>query len=234
MGRKKWALIAVVTLVVTAVLLALFFPRVPKEKMANTVVMLVPSSDKVAPGEHFTVDVVIEPATGANVAGAQFDLDFNPQSLQIDSVAEGNFLNQGGAQTYFNPGIIDNTAGKLKSVWGAVIGPGQTLPNFGTLATLSCTAKNAATTSAFALSNVIVGSKDGVAVPLEPITVGQVAVILFGDVNNDGTVNLTDLLALAAVFGQTGAPGFSPADLDLSGAVDVLDAILVAQHFSAA
>jgi len=45
------------------------------------------------------------------VAGAQFNLSFNPSLVTINSVTEGNLFNQGGASTYFMAGTINNAAG---------------------------------------------------------------------------------------------------------------------------
>ncbi len=234
MRRNVWAFIIIGILLVATALLIALLPRAPHDTMADTLVKLVPSKEEVNPGEQFTVEVVIEPAAGTNIAGAQFDLAFNPQSVQIDNIQEGDFLTQGGAESFFNLGTVDNEAGKLTAVFGTVIGPGQDLPGPGTFAIITCTAVSAPTTSAFALSNVIVGNKDGVAVPLGSITVGQVAVTFLGDVNNDGVVDVTDLEDMATVFGETGAPGFSGADVDKDGTINVLDAILVSQHIGIA
>lgn len=229
--RKVLAGMALAALLVMLPLI-LSCPTAPTKKMANTIVRLVPGKEQVDPGETFTVQVKIEPAAGANVAGAQFDLYFNPESLDIERVEEGDFLKQGGAPSFFNPGTIDNEAGLLAPVYGVVIGQGQVLPNAGTLAIVHCRALHAPTSSAFALDKVIVGSKDGVHVPLGSFLVGQVAVVLFADVNLDGIVDLDDIAAAAARFGATGAPGFHRADVLKDGVVNVLDLILIGQEIS--
>ena len=51
---------------------------------------------------------------------------------------------------------------------------------------------------------------------------------LAGDMNNDGVVNILDLVLVASQFGQDGA---SAADLNGDGAVDVLDLVAVANAF---
>jgi hypothetical protein len=221
----------IVALVVATILFGIW-PRAPKEIMANTVVKLVLSKDVVEPGESFSMDVVIEPAAGANVAGAQLNIDFNNQSIQLDSVAEGDFLNQGGDPTYFNAGVIDSANGHLTNVYGAVLKAGAVLPNPGTFATIQCTAGQVPSTSSVVLSNVIVGNKDGVAVPLESLTPVEVVVALSADVNLDGVVDIADVEAVADEFGTTGQPGFSRADVDGDGVINILDIILVGQNFA--
>jgi hypothetical protein len=94
----EWLVVIALLIVITVTLRC---PVAPTEAMANTVVKLVPSKEVVEPGESFTVDVVIEPTAGANVAGAQFDLSYNNQSVTVDSVQEGPFLKSGGANSFF-------------------------------------------------------------------------------------------------------------------------------------
>ena len=56
------------------------------------------------------------------------------------------------------------------------------------------------------------------------------SVILPGDVNDDGTVNFSDVLALAQNFGASGA-SYSQGDINFSGTVDFTDLLTVAQHY---
>ena len=144
-------------------------------KTMDTLVKVIPSKAVLAPGQTFTVSVSVEPAAGTNVAGFQFNLAFNAQAFRVDSVAEGTLLKQLGLPTFFNGGTIDNQAGTLKPVYGAIEGAGSvTTP--GTMAVLSCTALTAGQSSAFALSNVIVGNMDAHALPLEPFGISQMQV----------------------------------------------------------
>jgi len=48
-----------------------------------------------------------------------------------------------------------------------------------------------------------------------------------GDVNGDGVVDVLDLLAVLAAWGQTGDPGFIPEDVEEDGVIDVLDLLKV-------
>ncbi len=64
-------------------------------------------------------------------------------------------------------------------------------------------------------------------------TTGTVRVLVQGDVNGNGIVDLTDLILVARSFGATiGTPQYnSSADLDHDGIIDLTDLILVASHF---
>jgi hypothetical protein len=57
----------------------------------------------------------------------------------------------------------------------------------------------------------------------------------FGDVNNDGVVNCTDLTIASSIVGKrTGQPGFLPtADLDHNGVIDIRDIAAIARLLAA-
>lgn len=122
-----------------------------------TVVSVSPSTQSVDMGETFTVDIRIDPSVP--IAGAQFDLSFNPALVNADSVTEGDLLKQGGADTYFSSGKINNTAGTITKVFG-VPAPKQTVSSPGVFVTIHMTAKSVEGSSILNLSNVKVGDKD--------------------------------------------------------------------------
>ena len=122
-------------------------------------VSISPTSQTVAPGQTFTVDVLVEPTVA--IAGAQFDLSFDPSLVTAVSVAEGDLLNQGGCNTYFVPATIDNDAGTIAGVVCVIVTPGCAVSDPGTLATITFVAGETAGTSPLQLSNLIVGNKEG-------------------------------------------------------------------------
>jgi chitodextrinase len=134
---------------------------------AEETVVSVTTPGQVEPGEQFVVNVVVEP--GAEIAGVQFDLAFDPSLVTIDSVAEGNLLSQGGATTYFSSGSIDNVSGNIGGVAGAIITPGQTVSATGTFAVITVTAGPEEGTCPFTLSGVIAGDING-----QPVVVNTV------------------------------------------------------------
>jgi hypothetical protein len=126
----------------------------------------------VGPGEQFTVNIGVAP--GGAIAGVQFNLAFNPAAVTADSVAEGNLLSQGGAATYFNSGTIDNVAGTISGVVGAITTPGQTVSSAGTFAAITFTAGPGGT-SPLTLSGVLVADISGQSVETNIVS-GAVAV----------------------------------------------------------
>jgi len=125
----------------------------------STNTSISPPSKTVAPGETFTVDVLVTPAV--HIAGAQFDLSFDPSLVTAISVEEGDLFNQGGFNTFFLPGTIDNDAGIITGVASVITTCGGTMTVPGTLATITFIASPIEGTSALDLTNVIAGDKQG-------------------------------------------------------------------------
>jgi hypothetical protein len=140
---------------------------------AGETVVSVTTPGQVEPGEQFVVNVVVEP--GAEIAGVQFDLAFDPSLVTVNSVAEGNLLSQGGATTYFSSGSIDNVSGNIDGVAGAIITPGQTVSAAGTFAVITVTAGPEGGICPFTFSGVIAGDANGQPVEISVVN-GQVTI----------------------------------------------------------
>jgi hypothetical protein len=125
----------------------------------------------VSAGQQFSVLINVDPNNA--IAGAQFSLSFDPSLVNVIGVTEGNLLKQGGANTYFMAGEINNAAGAISGVAGAIITPGQTVSSSGTFATITFAAGTAQGTCPLNLSNVIVGDISGHSVTANIIN-GQV------------------------------------------------------------
>ncbi len=141
---------------------------------AGTAVVSVSApTQAVSSGTQFTVNITVQPNNA--IAGAQFNLSFNPALVSVISVNEGNLLNQNGASTYFMPGTINNTAGTVTGVAGAITAPGKTVSTTGTFAVITMTAGTPKGTSILTLSNVIVGDINGQSVNVNVVN-GQVVI----------------------------------------------------------
>jgi hypothetical protein len=194
--------------------------------VAETLVNVPSSTQNVAKGETFTINVTIYPDT--SIVGAQFDLSFNASLVSAESVTEGDLLSQDGASTYFSPGIIDNAAGTITGVAGSIITSGVTVSSPGVFATIRMTAKMVDGTSRINLSNVIVGDINANAVST---TVNNGSIIigsLCGDLNGDGNVTTADaVIALEIAAGSR--PFDAAADVNGDGIVTSLDALMILQ-----
>lgn len=124
-------------------------------------------TEAVAPGQQFTVNIAVTP--GKAIAGVQFDLSFDASLAAVSTVEEGALLNQGGASSFFNSGTIDNQAGNITGVFGAITTPGATVSTPGTFATISFAAKTQSGSCPLSLSNVVVGDVDGNAVTVSVV-----------------------------------------------------------------
>lgn len=100
---------------------------------------------------NFDIPVTISGAT--DLYAFQFDLSFDPEILQLQSVTEGPFLPSGGS-TFFVPGTIDNVAGTATFNADTLIGSIPGVVGDGTITFLNFTAVGNGT-SALNLANVI-------------------------------------------------------------------------------
>ncbi|MEK6945601.1 MAG: cohesin domain-containing protein [Nanoarchaeota archaeon] len=113
-------------------------------------IYISPSPVSTTQGQHFTIDINgIALANTSDVFGVQFDLDYNPSLLSMNSVTQGNFLKSDGATTIFN---YTSSAGKLTvyTVRNTTTG----IYGSGTFATVNFTALNSGN-SFLNLSNVV-------------------------------------------------------------------------------
>jgi hypothetical protein len=194
----------------------------------DTEVKLVLSKNVVKPGETFTVAVHVNPATA--IAGMQFDLSYNKEVVRVDSLVQGDFLANSGKPVYFayggTTGGIHNDIGLVNNVVGVITAPAGEVSLHGDFCILTCTAIKAGS-SQFKLTDIILGTKDGVSVPLV-LTEPQLTVAKAMDLNLDGLIDLSDLSAVSLALGNVGGAE----DLDSDGMVSVLDMIMVGQNWS--
>ena len=194
--------------------------------VANPGVSYTFSKTPIHTGDTFTLDI------GArdffDLAGWQFDIDFDPVILEAINVTEGDFLKIGGGTTFFQTGTINNASGRITGFTAARTSTGG-VSGTGTLLQVTFRAKARGET-ALTLQNVEFGDPTGTLISAGPheirITVGgQLAT---GDVNRDGAVTILDLILIARQLGQR-VPANSQVDLNGDGAVSILDLILAAR-----
>lgn len=196
---------------------------------AATAVAVDPASSNVGMGDTFTVDIYVNPDTA--IAGAQFNLSFDASVMVANGVTEGDLLSQGGAATVFTPGTIDDGAGTITGVAGAIVTPGESVSQSGTFATVSFTAGRTGGTSTLDLSNVILADNNGQSVPIT-VSHGSATVCPDWDVNLDLSVNVLDMTLVGQHWGESGAVHWIREDVMRDGEIDVLDMILIGQHWT--
>jgi len=88
---------------------------------------------------------------GQSIKSFEFEISFDPTILYANAVTEGTIFNS--YTTFFNEGIINNTAGTIVDIYGLIQGAGVA-SNPGNLVSLSFTARSASGISAVSLYGV--------------------------------------------------------------------------------
>ena len=183
---------------------------------ANAIVNLAPSAVQ-SPVASARLTFFLNIADGADVAGYQATVAFDPCALRYVSSANGDYLPTGA---FFVPPVVEANRVTLAATALAGVKDGDS-----TLATLTfeVVEVKASTLALFAVTLVnpdgerSFPSVSGARVTEPP----QV----FGDVNVDGVVNIQDLVLVGANFGKTGE---NRADVNGDDVVDILDLVFVA------
>ena len=159
---------------ITALCLAfnLAFP-LPASADGTTNIYVSTQNQVVVSGTQFTINIMVQP--GSPIAGAQFDLAYDPKVVTINRIVEGTLLKQGGANTYFIPGQLNSTLGKVHGVAGTIINPGHVVSDAGILAAITCTSSASKGSTSLTLSNVIIGDANGQSIPVS-ISNGQLSI----------------------------------------------------------
>ena len=185
-------------------------------------------------GVTFTVNVKTQNVT--DLAGWQTDIVFDPALLKANKVSEGNFLKQGGGQTFFQKGTIRNKKGKVTDIKAARTSTGGASGE-GTLLSVRFTAI-ANGQGRVVLRNFRAGSSAGEAIlstlPQIIIVVGgEATTIPKWDVNEDGITDAADVNLVTAALGQS--PPTNPrTDVNGDGVVNGRDLAVVAAHLEEA
>ena len=195
-------------------------------RVANSSVSYVLSQTPILVNDTFTLDIRVEDLF--DLAGWQFDLDFDPAVLEVEGVREGDFLKSDGGATFFQSGRIDNSEGKITGLIAGRISEGGASGS-GSLLQVEFTAKSEGETE-LALENFEFGSITGENIPASPLEVRLTVEerLVTGDVNRDGRVSILDLILVAQQLGKRVAAG-SPVDINADGIVNIFDLTLVAQ-----
>ena len=183
---------------------------------SNTLVSLSPVS-MVSPevGEPLTLFLNI--TGGQNIAGYQAKVHYDTTALRYANSANGNYLPE---NAFFSQPVVD-----VNNVQLASVAYGQEVDGDGTLASITfevIAVKN----STVRLSHVLLTNSTGTGeTPQTAFAEITEPPIRPEDVNEDGVVDVSDLLFVAMNFGTHGTHA---ADVNADGEVNVIDLALVA------
>ncbi len=178
-------------------------------------------------GDTFALDIYAEDVS--DLAKWQFNIAFDPIHLEAIEVRKGYLLESAGGSIAFQSGTIDNLSGKITGLSGATLN-GNAVSGTGLLLSVTFAAKAGGETR-LTLNNFQFRDSIGQEIPAGPF---EVTLVVEGklpwDVNDDGLVNILDLVLVAQGFGPSASVN-SRADINGDGTVNILDLVLVAQHF---
>ncbi|MDE0481422.1 MAG: cohesin domain-containing protein [Candidatus Poribacteria bacterium] len=178
----------------------------------STHVHITPSTIESPPvGEQFEINIDI--AGGQDVRGYKITVDYDSDSLQYVSHANGDYLSD---DVFEGPTLSQSGQVSFINISTADAGSGD-----GTLATITfkVISRRASTISLSAM----LSNSDGSRLPY--IVISGKVVEPPWDVNGDGAVDILDLSFVAARFGQENQ---TVADVNGDGAVDIKDLITIA------
>lgn len=116
-----------------------------------TTIKITPPNQVTSLGGAATVTVDCIPTEP--IKAFQFNVSFNPSSLQVLSIQQGSFFD--GYQTFFNPGVIYNEEGIVSDIYNLTIGSGNTVSDPGSFVKITFESVNKGT-SPIQLDNVLV------------------------------------------------------------------------------
>jgi hypothetical protein len=183
----------------------------------SAIVSLSPASvPSPAVGEHLTLILAI--SGGEKVAGYQATVQFDASALFYFNGANADYLPAGA---FAGPAVLDGN--RVTFTAAALSGESN---GDGTLATLTFGVL-VVKSSVLELTEVVLTDRAGAAFwpQVENAQVTEPPVRIPGDVNQDGVVNIQDLVIIAGLIGQKGK---DDADINGDGIVNVQDLVLVA------
>ena len=184
-------------------------------------------ADPVRFGDTFILRLSAEDVT--DLAGWQTDIAFDSDVLEAVEVSEGDFLKVEDVSTFFLPGTIDNTVGEITKLSSARFG--SSVNGTGTLLLVTFRAKATGATRV-TFSNFFAGASSSGEIPSgvpEIVITVEDRKYPAWDVNQDGRVNVLDLILVAQYLGED-ASANRQADVNGDGTINVLDLIVVAQY----
>ena len=225
LGKIFLAVLLVVTVLVLAVAV------LAQGSGETTEVLLDPTPVQVGPGSPFTIALMVNYVPDPGISCYDFEITFLPGVIEFaETVGDHEWpdTNWGGPLCL----NVDNAGGSISFNDISMDSPPYPTGNF-TLVVLHGNATSPVTaTSALHFDKADIMDPDGE--PIAPATVsdGEVLVaVLPWDMNGDNCVDEGDMLCVYARCGQTGSPGWIREDVKQDGRIDVLDMILIGQHW---
>ena len=188
--------------------------------------LFFPPIDEVRAGEIFKLNLHLDGFV--LLGGWGLDIAFPPGVLAALQVDEGTYisLDNGCSQSVFEPGTIDNAAGRIT---GIDMELGADCFHVGDVLLSVTFQARAAGKGELSLQNVDIRTLFSLGAEIGIHSL-EIVVESDYDLNGDGVVNILDLVLVGQNFGQA----HPQADVNNDGVVNIFDLITVAQHLGGA
>lgn len=114
--------------------------------------------------DELWVDVLVDDAT--NLYGFQFDVLFDPQTLEFAEIQEGDLLRHGGTSTFFQPPRNHASVGRLTNTMATRVSTPEGVGGQGTLASFRFLARESSSDSLVQLANIRLADTQGNRLPV--------------------------------------------------------------------
>jgi hypothetical protein len=191
-----------------------------------------PAAQTILPEETFCIDILVNSDTHT-VKTVGFQLTYNGTWFMIDSFTYENLL--GSSVLQLGAPSAGDDSGFINYAVSRTDGGAD--PENGNLVTICFTAKPGTPEATYPLDIHDVILVDGTDAIISGVTLvdGEVTLNPCGndpDVNDDGKVNVLDMILVGQRWGQTGDPGWIPEDINCDGIINILDMISIGQHWT--
>lgn len=200
---------------------------------ANTVIaqttLTIETKNIVNVGETFTTTVNLNNVT--NLAGYQFDISYKPTVLEVVSVEKGTFISTSAGDSFCMEPTLDKVNGLISKIVCARTAK-EGVNGSGILATIKFKAITTGE-SAIVIQNAKLSNSNAQVLQFTTSD-GLVSAIRYPrwDVNQDGVVDILDLVIVGHRFGENITTQIMPnPDINDDKKVDITDLAIVAQHF---
>jgi thermitase len=194
--------------------------------------VVLSSPEAIEVGQTFSVELVVQNVTGLHAWG--LGLYYRGFALNVTSVIEGAFLRSSGSTVFAVEYCSDsyNASHGCMRLACRLTDASADVDGSGVLATITFRAKAAGLICPLTLSEMTLTNTSSEALP--HFTIGTDLVIgLLGDLNNDGAVNIFDLVIVTSVYGsKIDKPNWNPqADIVPDNAVNIFDIVKVTSNY---
>jgi len=190
--------------------------------------VVTPTTLSLHPLDSFTTNITLD-SMGWPVRTIGIDLQYPLSIFQVTTMTYAGLLGP-PSQVLMVGG--DGTAGHISC--GISRQPGNIpQPVNGTLYTITWNTSADPGVYTLDLEGTVIDNT-GQAIPLGFIGDSTITLQAYPsmDLNQDGKINILDLIMIAQHWEETGIPGWIPHDLNQDGQINILDLILVAQHWT--